>query len=73
MVQCGISRMSDLPPILEYLEAFDNWIIKVCESHNWKHPDITYCSYNSETKEFIIRIGTKVYTAMISKDPTPKD
>ena len=52
----------DLPiDIIDATNRFQETVIEVCETVNWKHDQVTYCSYNSKG-EFILRLGDKVYT-----------
>ena len=60
----------DLPQVID---QYVDTIIEICSTVNWKHPKVTYCQYDMETKSFVIRIGARVYTAFVSPDPTPKD
>jgi len=56
---------------LSLVDRFETKVIEMCKTENWRHPDITYCAYNGTKGEFILRMGNKVYTLMISPDPTP--
>ena len=63
----------DLPiDIIDATNRFQETVIEVCETVNWKHDQVTYCSYNSKG-EFILRLVDKVYTLILSPDPTPDD
>ena len=39
----------DLPiDIIDATNRFQETVIEVCETVNWKHDQVTYCSYNSK-------------------------